>query len=223
MNLALNAEPTGVFFTAVCDLQLEGCTARVPAPVTAVKVGPGDESVIVCRSCLERMVQDGEWAVRGARITARPDFTLDDPLGQPVVAIEVKGAPRHPSVDLDHWASSVRRNLLAHGAAPGAPYFLLFFVPEAGYLWSSAERPFDALPDYRIELSDFGSSTDGTPRAASNAVEAWVLNSLEAITDGRFVPQGAWWTESGLGGAIRGGGLKLVPGGPANFVRRSRP
>lgn len=50
-------------------------------------------------------------------------------------------------------AVKVRRNLLAHGAFPRAPYFVVFF-PERLYLWKDGTGTTESLPDYTAPTAD---------------------------------------------------------------------
>lgn len=209
MTLALEAKPTGVAVTAECDLKLAGCTATTPAPVTVVNVGSSQDQFVVCRSCLETMIREGDWQVRHARIAPQIDFLLVDALGRARVAVDVKSAPRSRTVDLARYAASLRRNLLAHAALPDVPYLLMLIVPETGYLWSNPLSPADALPDYEVRLSELEIDARDLPMENGREAEAWTREAVEALLEGRLRPTGLWWTESGLGRAIEGKSLTL--------------
>ena len=211
MKLAEEAVPLGVTVVARCDLQMEGCTAREPAPVTIVRVGLMQDQFVVCRSCLEKMIQEGEWSVRGSRIAPQVDFELQDSLGRIVVAVEVKTAPRTRAIELQRWASSLRRNLAAHGAVPNSHYFLLVVVPDVGYLWSNPGSPIDAMPDYTVDLAQLNLPGDAIPTEDGREAEKWVERSLVALLEGRLSPSGLWWTESGLGRTVKAEHLSFVP------------
>lgn len=213
MKLAQEAEPLGVVVIARCDLQMDGCTAREPGPVTIVRVGRMQDQFVVCRSCLERMVQEGEWSVRGARVPADVDFQIEDSVGRTVAAVEVKGTPRTRAIDLQRWASSLRRNLAAHAAVPSSPYFLLLVVPEAGYLWSRPGAPPDATPDYTLDLQQLTLPGDVVPSENGPEAEAWARRSLEALVRRQLRPSGLWWTESGFGRVVENEELALVATG----------
>ncbi|MDD1417122.1 hypothetical protein MEN41_21720 [Dolichospermum sp. ST_con] len=69
-------EPSGVILKDICEIQTEKCVAKdLPAAITAVWYSPGRKQVNVCRSCLDEMVRRGEWEVKGARLSPRPDIT----------------------------------------------------------------------------------------------------------------------------------------------------
>ena len=213
MKLAEEAEPLGVVVLARCDLQMDGCTAREPAPVTIVRVGPMRDQFVVCTSCMERMIREGEWSVRGSRISPHADFIVKDHLDRILVTVEVKVAPRTSAVDLPHWAAGLRRNLAAHAAIPRSQYFLLLVVPEAGCLWSNSEASFDALPDYTFNLLDVANPGEKIPSQTGHDAEAWAERWLQSLFEGRVQPSGLWWKESGLARLIQGGALRLVPQG----------
>ena len=64
----MKIEPTGVVMMGVCQVQTDKCTARVPAPITAVWIPPGRRQMDVCGPCLEEQIRKGEWEVEGARL-----------------------------------------------------------------------------------------------------------------------------------------------------------
>jgi hypothetical protein len=210
LKLAEEAEPLGVAVISQCDLQMEGCTAREPAAVTIVRVGTMRDQFVVCRSCLESMIREGEWSVRGSRIEPQVDFLLKDSLGRSVIGVEVKGTPRTRDVDLQRWATSLRRNLAAHSAFPNVPYFLMLLVPEKGYLWSHPDAPSDAPPDYAVDLNQLTLPGETAPTENGLAAEGWVQRSLMALLEGRLHPGGLWWTESGLQRVVDNDRLHIV-------------
>jgi hypothetical protein len=210
MKLAQKAEPLGVVVVAQCDLQMDGCTARQPAPVTIVKVGPAQDQFVVCRSCLEKMIQEGEWSVSGSRVRALADFWLKDPTDRAILAVEVKSLPRTTALDLERWASSLRRNLIAHSALPSTPYFLLLVVPATGFLWSNSNSSLDAAPDYSFNLTELAPPGDAAPEESGRSAEEWAERSLKALIERKLNPDGLWWTESGLKRAVENDRLKLV-------------
>src|SRR2546421_4499586 len=65
------------------------------------------------------------------------DFVAYDDRGQAVLLVEVKNM-RDTS---ESWAAQFRRNMLAHGRLPLAPFFLIA-TPERMYFW----RQDDAMP-----------------------------------------------------------------------------
>ncbi|MGM3307631.1 hypothetical protein ACSQ6I_16960 [Anabaena sp. WFMT] len=67
-------EPSGVILKDICEIQTEKCVAEYSsAAITAVWYSPGRKQVNVCRSCFDEMVRRGEWEVKGARLSPRPE------------------------------------------------------------------------------------------------------------------------------------------------------
>lgn len=211
MKLVLEAEPLGVVVVARCDLRMDGCTATEPSPVTIVRVGAQQDQFVVCRACLEKMIQEGEWSVRGARINAPVDFVLKDSLERSMVAIEVKSMPRTRALNIERWGSSIRRNLAVHTALPGFPYFLLVLVPEVGLLWSNPDSEYGDAPDYNFDLKELELEDDPVPLEDGQGAQEWAARALDALLTGKLHPSGLWWTQSGLGKAIEGGRMKRLP------------
>jgi hypothetical protein len=79
----------------------------------------------------------------------RSDIFITDHDGNPVAALEVKNRENLSR----EVATVLRRNLIVHGNAPAAPYFLLV-SQDAGYLWKNAKpEDIDAPPDYQFPLN----------------------------------------------------------------------
>ncbi|MDF5733100.1 MAG: hypothetical protein PUP92_35215 [Rhizonema sp. PD38] len=74
------------------------------------------------------------------------DLSVDDRNGQRMLVVEVK-TKRNASSE---WATRLRRNILAHGTFPKAPYFLMVF-PDRFYLWIDAGDPLEHEPHYIID------------------------------------------------------------------------
>ena len=67
--------------------------------------------------------------------------------GQRIIDIEVK-TKLNASPE---WAARFRRNILAHGTFPKAPYFLMVF-PDFFYLWADADAQSErSKPTYTID------------------------------------------------------------------------
>ncbi|MGF1515571.1 MAG: hypothetical protein ACFB5Z_17985 [Elainellaceae cyanobacterium] len=78
---------------------------------------------------------------------SRWDLSVDDRNGQRALIVEVK---TKINVSSD-WATRLRRNILAHGAFPKAPYFLMVF-PDKFYLWIGSETKLEhSQPAYTID------------------------------------------------------------------------
>ncbi len=192
-----------------CDLKLAGCTALTPAPVTVVNVGASQDQFVVCRSCLETMIREGEWQVRHSKIQPIVDLVVQDGIGRSVLAVEAKMPPRSSVVNVEQWASSIRRNLIAHGALANAPYFLMFVFPDTGFLWSSPFGFDNLMPDYTFSLSEISPSGPDIPATSESEAGRWAEKAIGSLLTHDLQPQGLWWTESGLKRALDQDGLEL--------------
>jgi hypothetical protein len=77
------------------------------------------------------------------------DFVAYSDRGQPVLLVEVK-SQRQTS---DVWAARFRRNLLAHGTLPRAPFFLIA-TPERMYFWRQDDsRPIEEPPQFTMDAT----------------------------------------------------------------------
>lgn len=78
------------------------------------------------------------------------DFVAYSDRGQPVLLVEVKS--RRQTSDL--WAARFRRNLLAHGTLPRAPFFLIA-TPERMYFWRQDDpRPNEEPPQFTMDAAN---------------------------------------------------------------------
>ena len=204
---------TGVVFIGECELQFENiCTAQVPKPITAVFVSQETKQVNVCRACLEEMVRSGQWEISGARINPKANIVVYDNFRRPQLVLEVKKAPVELGTDLTDWASRVHRNLLAHGAVPFAPFFLLVVTTGQIYLWKHQGIVADvADPDYTGDISrELVKYLDKGTKSEShvvfvNALLNW-LGSVKANGADKELP--IWLTETGLLNVLRVGHLQ---------------
>lgn len=148
----------------------------------------------------------------------RPDFAVFSPDRQLQLVVEVKGTPTSDEL----WAAKFRRNLLAHGAVPTSPYFLLV-LPDNLYLWSHPKQSADALPDFSADtatvLNRYLATNSKNPskatlseRGLELAVGSWLsdLTSSEnwLITN---EPESEWLKTSGLSDKIRTGSIESEP------------
>ncbi len=77
------------------------------------------------------------------------DFIAYGDRGQPVLLVEVK-SQRQTS---DVWAARFRRNLLAHGTLPEAPFFLIA-TPEWMYFWRQNDSvPREEPPQFTMDAT----------------------------------------------------------------------
>jgi hypothetical protein len=142
------------------------------------------------------------------------DLSVDDRSGQRILVVEVK-TKRNAS---PKWAAQLRRNILAHGTFPKAPYFLMVF-PDRFYLWTGADdQPEQREPDYSIDarpilqpyFEQAGVSEDKISSQSFEMIMAsWlgkIIHASEPLED-TDASQG-WLIESGLYDAITAGNIE---------------
>src|SRR5436853_561570 len=105
------------------------------------------------------------------------DFIVYDQRRQPALLVEVKGG-RNTS---EEWAARYRRNLLAHGNLPKAPYFLIA-TPQQMYFWrqngsGASEEPPQFTLDATKELRPYVDKADLAPEEMYGEVLELVLFS----------------------------------------------
>lgn len=135
-----------------------------------------------------------------------PDFVVHSPSNQLLLVVEVKAAKNGSA----QWAAKFRRNLIAHGAAPDAPYFLLI-LPEHAYLWKNALATEDTLPSFVSDtknllapyLSRYGEDYSGLSESSLElAVRSW-LQDLASPNWHAQASQDRLLAESGLAAQMR--------------------
>src|SRR4051812_16115551 len=99
-------------------------------------------------------------------MASQPDLVVFSPDHQLVLVVEVKTTPK---VD-EQWAAKLRRNLLAHGALPPAPYFLLV-LPDHLYLWSQPDQSPSELPNFRAD----------TKKVLQRYLKRWQLSDSKQV------------------------------------------
>lgn len=142
------------------------------------------------------------------------DLSVDNRNGQLTLVVEVK---RKTNVSPE-WAAKLRRNILAHGTFPNAPYFLMAF-PDRFYLWSNA-KPYqvqseptftiDASPILQPYVERAGVAADQISEAS---LELIIASWLGEIIHSNQLPENIddsqkWLFESGLYAALAGGKLE---------------
>jgi hypothetical protein len=197
----MRIEPSGAVFIGECDIQSSRCTAKSPAPVSAVFSSPHRRQINVCRACLDYMVANGEWELDHSKIAETSDYIVSDERGCPLLVAEVKTPPPHEQANPSLWAMRVHRNLLVHGAVPLSRYFLLVAAPGTGYLWKRGEdfRP-DDTPDFEFDLlSDFPELEGEAETISEDALAKALPKAFFEIgkLEGN-VRQRDWLTRSGL-------------------------
>ncbi len=144
----------------------------------------------------------------------RWDLVVDDRNGQLALVVEVK---RKTNVSPE-WAARLRRNILAHGTFPKAPYFLMVF-PDKFYLWTDAEAHLDqSEPNYTIDARPilqpyFERAGVTVDQISGQSLELIVASWLgEIIHSGKLLEDvdadHDWLVDSGLCAALAGGRLK---------------
>lgn len=143
------------------------------------------------------------------------DLAVSDRNGQLVLAVEVK---RKINASPE-WATNLRRNMLAHGIFPDAPYFLLVF-PDQFYLWSAPDVYHDQTqPTYQVDASPIlqpyceraGVTAD---QISGYSLELIVTSWLGEIISSNPFPENIhssqqWLLESGLYNALLGGEIRF--------------
>jgi hypothetical protein len=209
-------EPSGVILKDICEIQTEKCVAKdSPAAITAVWYSPGRKQVNVCRSCLDEMVRRGEWEVKGARLSPRPDITIFNPEGKIKLIAEVKKISLTEKSEQRQRATEIRRNLLAHSAIPNTPFLLIAF-PDNFYLWKQeipnidnkrADYHFNAkntIKNYAKKYHIF--PQEMSPQQFKLLVSDWLKDLVNSQGSEKSLE---WATTSGLYDAIKDGSVAM--------------
>lgn len=142
------------------------------------------------------------------------DLSVDNRSGQLTLVVEVK---RKTNVSPE-WAAKLRRNILAHGTFPKAPYFLMVF-PDKFYLWSNSQAHQDqSEPTYTIDAFPilqpyFERAGVVADQISGASLELIVASWLGEIIHSNQLPENIdasqqWLMESGLYAALVGGKLE---------------
>lgn len=148
------------------------------------------------------------------RPNSRWDLSVDNCNGQLTLVVEVKSKTNVSP----EWAAKLRRNILAHGTFPKAPYFLMVF-PDKFYLWSNAEAYQDqSEPTYTIDVSSilqpyFERAGVSADQISGASLELIIASWLGEIIHSNQLPENVdasqqWLIESGLYAALVGGKLE---------------
>lgn len=132
------------------------------------------------------------------------DFLVDSRDGQRVLVVKTKNKLNASP----EWAAQLRRNILAHGTFPKAPYFLIVF-PDKLYLWTKADiQSEQSEPTYSIDgrpiLQPYFEKAGVTPNQISGqSFELIVASWLDEIMYSKSPPEDIdksqqWLIESGL-------------------------
>jgi hypothetical protein len=137
------------------------------------------------------------------------DLSVADRNGQLVLVVEIK---RKINASPD-WASRLRRNILAHGTFPKAPYFLMVF-PDRFYLWTNVEAHLaQSEPTYTIDArpilqSYFEQAGVTAEQISGQSLELIVAFWLGEIMHSEQPPENQsqrWLVDSGLYAALADG------------------
>lgn len=147
----------------------------------------------------------------------RSDIEVYSPDHRLQLVVEVKSTPGASPA----WAARFRRNLLAHGAVPDAPYFLIA-VPDCLFLWSRGAGV-DVPPDYEAATSDvvreyLGSwaadATDLGEGSLQIALGAWLRDLAQSVRKPRRDSEAdRMLLDSGAYQAIRRGSVAFETNG----------
>ena len=150
-----------------------------------------------------------------ALLTREVDFVAYDDQGQPVLLVEAKGL-RQTS---DAWAARFRRNLLAHGTLPKAPFFLIA-TPERLYFWRQDESGSnEELPQFTMdatsELRPYFEKFRQTPEKIGGEVLELILFSwlVDLAESGQLRSKRdssvKWLSDSGLLAALNSARIEV--------------
>lgn len=145
------------------------------------------------------------------------DFIAYDHTGRVILVAEVK---RRLGTS-ERWATQFRRNMLAHGFFPKAPFFLIA-TPERMYFWKQ-DRPgnTDEPPSFTMDstsaLKPYLERLGKPPQAVGEQtlellVSSW-LSDMAGAREAHAVqdPSILWLTESGLLDSLEAGRIELNP------------
>lgn len=139
------------------------------------------------------------------------DLAVYNQDNQLVLVVEIKNKLNTSS----EWAEKLRRNMLAHGTFPKAPYLLMVF-PDRLYLWTGEAAQVDqSQPTYNIDAHPFlqpyfeqaGVSANYiTGESLELIVASWLSKIIhsEKLTE-EIDDSQTWLIESGLYSALAGG------------------
>ncbi|MFN8483954.1 MAG: hypothetical protein U0768_13020 [Anaerolineae bacterium] len=144
------------------------------------------------------------------------DFVVYDPDGQITLVVETKS-----KLDTSrNWATQMRRNILAHGMLPNAP-FLLLAMPNRLYLWkNSGTSPELVAPMYEVDATPFFrpyyeraqvSPENLSGQSFGLIVASWLNELLQDAGPANLSDDAhRFLEESGLLEALRGGSVAVA-------------
>jgi len=146
-------------------------------------------------------------------MTYQSDIAIYDKIGELVLVAEVRG-----KIGTDRaWAAKMRRNMLAHGRLPNAPFFLLA-LPDRFYLWVISQHTVDAdnfedEPDYDvapIAFKEYAQKMGTDIEELSESGFEFLLTAwLRELARGTEAINGLveWLVDSGLLNAVQNGNV----------------
>ncbi len=144
-------------------------------------------------------------------MSTRWDLATYDRDNQLVLVAEVKSKLDAPP----EWAARLRRNILAHGTFPNAPYFLMVF-PDRFYLWKNTDSNHELIePTYVIDarpvlqpyFDQAGITADQVSGQSLELIVASWLNEIIHKAPNELDTSQQWLIDSGLYNAVVGGSL----------------
>jgi hypothetical protein len=161
------------------------------------------------------MVRRGEWEVKGARLSPRPDITIFDAEGKVQLIAEVKKISLSETSAQLRRATEIRRNLLAHSAIPNTPFLLIAF-PDNFYLWKEETPDRDnKSADYHFKakntIKNYAKKHHISPQKMSpQEFELLVYDWLKDLVNSQSSEDSLKWaTRSGLYDAIKDGSVAM--------------
>jgi hypothetical protein len=145
-------------------------------------------------------------------MSTRLDLVGYDRDDQLALVVEVK---KKQDASLD-WATQLRRNILAHGTFPNAPFFLLA-LPDRFYLWKNGVKnqetgdptyAIDAKPMLKPYLERAGVDAEQISSQSLEFIIAAWLSELAYKKPNELDFSERWLVESGLYDALAGGHLE---------------
>lgn len=134
---------------------------------------------------------------------ARPDFVIRTQDDQLLLIVEAKKRLNASA----EWAAQMRRNLVAHGALPPAPYFLLA-LPDKFFLWKQPPQDQVVLPDYEFDAEEalrpyLDALASPLNALSETSFESIVRLWLEDLVREELLDQPRWLHASGLDAQLR--------------------
>lgn len=138
------------------------------------------------------------------------DLSFDNPDGQLTLVVEVKNKTNVSP----EWVAKLRRNILAHGSLPNAPYFLIVF-PDKFYLWIDGDHVEESEPAYIIDAHSILQPYFERAGVTASQISGQSLELIVAAWLGEIIyspppPENIddsqrWVIDSGLYAALTGG------------------